>query len=132
MLRLMYRYLHISLLLCALFGLIGQSVAANAHLPCAGMTSAAPTQAANAMPMAAGHMDCCPEAKVTETDPTPAKKTMPNCPMVTGCFAPLAAIVANEAVMPVMAQHSTESAIWPLTVQLGSRATAPEPPPPTI
>ena len=78
----------------------------------------------------AGKMDCCPETQPGKNGSKPVKDTMPNCPMMTGCFVSLA--VADEPAVSAMIAIKAVSANWPLAAQLANRETAPEPPPPTI
>ena len=127
----MIRFLHLALLIGALFGLIGQGAAIAMSPHCAMMMDAtAKTQSAKAMVMASGQMDCCPEAAPAKHGSKPSKNMMPNCLMMTGCFISLAvgdtpALSANIKIIPV-------AAIWPLATQLTGLSVPPEQKPPSI
>ena len=127
----MKRFLHLALLIGALFGFIGQSAAIAMSPHCAMMMDApAKTQSAKVMAMASGQMDCCPEAAAAKHGSKPSKNMMPNCLMMTGCFISLAvgdtpALSANIKIIPV-------AAIWPLATQLTDRSVPPEQKPPSI
>ena len=128
------------LLFGVIFGLVSQGMAFAAN-PCAtmqmtyglvqAMQTNGPAQAAMVMPTA-GKMEGCSETGRAKMGSTPAKKSMLNCPMMAGCSVSLAAAVTDQPVVPVIMPQSAVSAVWPLIIQLASRATAPEPPPPTL
>ena len=127
----MNRFLHLALLIGALFGFIGQSAAIAMSPHCAMMMDAtAKTQSVKVTVLASGQMDCCPEAAPAKHDSKPSKNMMPNCLMMTGCFISLAvgdtpALSANIKLVPV-------AAIWPLAAQLTGRSVPPEQKPPSI
>ena len=122
----MKRFFHLALLIGALFGFLGQS-AAIAMLPtCAVMME----QPVKVMPMAAGTMDCCPDAASGKSHWTPSKDEMPNCLAMTGCFVPLT--LGDTSAFAPAPTMNTVAAHWPLVIQLSSRSVQPEQRPPSI
>ena len=124
------RFLYLALLFGALFGFFGQGVAMamapNCEMAVAQRDAA---ESAKHVPMV-GTMDCCPEPKSENTASKYAKDAMPNCPMMVGCFVSLA--LANAPAVPAVVTIKGATGNWAPVTRLSSRATTPEPPPPTI
>ncbi|MEO7247502.1 MAG: hypothetical protein ABIW31_03530 [Novosphingobium sp.] len=124
------RFIHLALLIGALLGFLGHGVAMAMSPNCdAAMVQPARAQLAKNM-STAGTMDCGSETSSGKNGSKPVKDTMPNCPMMAGCFVSLA--MGSVPAMPAMIPIKGATAYWALVTRLASRATAPEPPPPTI
>lgn len=134
--RAVKRFFHLVLLVSALFGFVAQGIAMAMAPGCdMAMPRMAAEQSAKAMPMPMstpmnGKMACCPEAHSGKADPQRAEDIMPHCPMISGCFVSLA--MGSTPALPAMIPIEADIADWPLAAQLANRATAPEPPPPTL
>ena len=125
----MNRYFRLALLIGALFGLIGQSVAMAMSPNCAtAMMQPAKAQASKHMAM--DKMDCCPESADSNHGSKPSKDGMPGCPMMAGCFVSFA--LSDAPVLPAVTPIKPAPFVWSLASHLSGRSTAPEPPPPTI
>lgn len=126
----MKRFFHLALLIGALVGFLGQGVAMAMSPNCdAAMVQHAKVQSAKTMPTA-GMMDCCPEAQSGKNGSKHDAHMMPNCPMMAGCFLSLA--MGSVSAVPALIPIKGATADWAFVTRLASRATAPEPPPPTI
>ena len=119
----MKRLLHISLLLVALLGVMGQSTAM-AMMP----TSGAPTSNRSVQASMAG-MDCMDTANPSATGKSPCKKVTLHCMAAMGC-APLALVVpsALPRTAIVTVRNITTSS---LAARLWGRSFGPEPDPPS-
>ena len=125
----MTRYFRLALLIGALFGLMGQSVAMAMSPNCAAAMMQ-PAKADASKHMAMGKMDCCPEVAGSKHDSKPSSDGMPGCPMMAGCFVTLA--MNDVPWLPEVAPIKAAPFVWSRTSQMLGRSTAPEPPPPTI
>ena len=128
--KIVKRLFHLALLLSALFGFVAQGVVMAMAPGCEmAMPRMATTQSTKAMPMV-GKMACCPKTHSGKAGSKPAKNLMQNCPMMAGGFVSLAFV--DTPALPAMIATSAQITDWPLAMQLANRATAPEPPPPTL
>lgn len=121
----MKRLLHISLLLMALLGLIGQSTAM-AMTPA--RAAAMLTQAAPQIEMAG--MDCMDMADTPVPAKLPCKKITLQCMAAMGC-TPLVMIETMGSSTPQRMATRDKSAI-PVAARLWGRSYGPEPDPPSF
>ena len=125
----MKRYFHLALLIGALFGLMGQSVAMAMSPNCAAVMMQ-PAKAEASKHRTMGTMDCCPEAAGRKHDSKPSKEGMRGCLMMGGCFVSFA--LNDTPALPAVTPIKPPLFTWSLASQLVGRSTAPEPPPPTL
>ena len=112
------------LLLGAMFGLAGQSMAFASN-PCATMQQ----EKTIAVPMA-GMPDCAMGEHKSDNGQAPCKDMTPGCLAMTGCVA----LVAVDAASPSdnSALVITVRSLWPATRVLLGRDITPDPDPPSL
>lgn len=120
----MKRLLHISLLLMALLGLMGQSTAM-AIMPAGGQTS--PTKP---MQLSMAGMECVKMANSSVPGKSPCKHATPQCMAAMGC-APAALVVPSALPTEAFAAGRMASTLS-LAARLWGRSYGPEPHPPSL